>query len=1637
MKAKSIWKTKGFKSWFFTSIPLTAIALTVGIVLTQNSMIYGTMNQVFSGERRKVKSGDPSKYQYYTTEYESKEDVLEAANKLNEEIAEEGMILLKNEGDSLPLAESSKVTVFGKNSVNMVYGGSGSNASSSNSQYVKDIYQSLEAAGFSCNPTMRSFYEDDGRSGSGRPASPDMNSTITGLTGFPTGETPLSSYSADVKASFGEYDDAAIVMISRIGGEGFDLPKTMFYDGKNYQNWEGSQLIPGAKSKDSHYLELDQNETDMLALACQSFDNVVLVINSANPMELGFLEDENDPSYDEHIKAAIWMSDPGDSGAMALGRILKGDVNPSGRTVDTFPRNFEDDPTWNNFSNNRSEGGNQYEDSTGKKRSAYFVNYSESIYVGYRYWETRGFTDGEGWYDDKVVYPFGYGLSYTGFEWNVMETNPASDSTFDGDDTIEIKVKVKNTGNKAGKDVVELYYSAPYEAGKIEKSHTVLGDFAKTSLLNPGDEEVLTLSVKARDMASYDYDDSNGNGFEGYELDKGTYTFYVGENSHDYSRSINLNLDQSVRYENDDASNTKIENLFDDVSDRITTYLSRSDWNKTWPTLPTKEMMTLSDSDLKKLAAYKVDDSDDDPYYAYEAPTQQDSALSYEDTKVKLWSLIGKDYDDPLWDELLDQLTVGQMANLVVMGNYHTEAIGNIDKPITTDPDGPMGYSIFMGNTAVYDTCHYATESLAGATYNQDLLERFGEMVGDESLIGNKKGDGATYCGWYAPAANIHRSQFAGRNFEYYSEDPLLSAKMATSVIKGAKSKGVYTYMKHFALNDQETNRDSNGILTWANEQSMREIYFKPFEMAVKIGKTTALMSSFNRIGFTWAGGNYNLLTKLLRDEWGFKGMVVTDYNLQTYMNLDQMIRAGGDINLSQTKSLSDTSSATAVASLRRATKNILYTVANSNGMNGFGEGVRYYYAKPMWYILTWVCVSSLLAILVAWGVFICIRIPKTERVARETGTYRDGSPYFVPRKPRTYRLSTGSIVYVSLVGVALLSTIGLSIGFMAIPDKVTKDTQQIQGYISSISLSLNNKSIDDGEVEIDLSSLDNYLQVSIDSYGMDSGGYSLTSSNEDVLTIGDDNKLNPQRVGESIVTATVNANTSIKTSVLVKVKDSSVKPEKQTHSITVIDGEASVYEAQEGDIITLTPVKMVDGSFIKWNFDVDDIWTNGNTFRMPDSDIVVTAFYKYKEFTLTLANATFEDGSSSRIVEYKNHLDDLVAGTPTEVYQSTTQIGWIDEEGDLYDLDFVMPNKDLTISPFFDVDGPKHTLSTDTRNYAGGTVIASKTKFGDITSTSYVIPAGVTGDYFDIMNASSSTDGFYINKDENRNLIYMFKNEGDYDISFKYYVECGTADIVVPKHSYVMQRVQAVGTKSVRPYHHLTLNADLEGETTLVISEFEYDKYSIRLNNATFEDGSTSITLRAGDAVPTVTYDAGGDTKEYEKWDLLDQDGNTFAYTTMPYKDLEVTARKTVKGTNNYLGGARYNVSRNDITSEQVVRDGQKAVTYTIPTCTSGTKFDIMNKSTSEGYMLNAGETKNILFRFFNDEDASISFTYDTEFGSQDVVVEANSTLDVIIEVTNSTSKNTRAYHHFTMKEDLAQDRNLTIACFELDATE
>lgn len=994
---KFLWKSLRTRVWLLVTCITLVFIFTVSLVVTQNVFLKNTISTVFGGERQVLVSGDPSKYQYYEkkadfkcfeteSKFENKAETLKQANLLNEQIAGEGFVLLKNENvgntPALPLAETDKVSVFGKNSVNLVYGGSGS--SGGGGAGVTTLYDSLDKVGIKYNGKLKEFYENKNKSGAGRSSNPAMGTIVSGIA---TGETPIDKYTSEVRSSYSEFNDAAIVVISRIGGEGFDLPRSMktTYDAN-------AKAVEGANAED-HYLELDNNEKAMLEEVCENFDRVILLVNCSTSFELGFLDDG---TYD--IDACLWIGSPGSTGINALGKVLKGELNPSGRLVDTFARDFTKDPTYANFSNNNQQDGNRYMVAD-KGANAYFVDYEESIYVGYRYYETRAYDEEMNygnyeWYAENVVFPFGFGKSYSDFTWEITESIPEDGGNLEKDGSVSIDVKVTNNGDLAGKDVVELYYTAPYFDGEIEKAHVVLGDYAKTPIIQPGESKTVTLKMDVSAMASYDYNDANNNDFKGYELDAGRYTIALAKDAHHAWQGEALTLDYRVprtdgagfQYATDPVTNAPVVNRYDDTSFHIEKYLTRNPnvgFESTMPTTPSAEDRVV-DNDFISSLAWVKDDSADKPWYVEKLPEKSSGSEKYQ-----LYNAIERDENgnvfidfenDEMWNNLLDQLTIEEMAYMIGTGNFNTHYLDSIGKPKTTDPDGPAGFTNFMGDPTVYGTCFYSSECLIGATWNKDLVYDMGVMIGIESLCGNEKGDGRPYSGWYAPAVNIHRSPFSGRNFDYYSEDPILSGMMAAQVISGAKSKGVYTYVKHFAVNDQETNRDSNGLITWLSEQALREIYLKPFELAVKEGGTTAIMSSFNRIGTTWTGGDYRLLTEILRAEWGFRGMVITDYNLCEHMPADQMIRAGGDLNLTQNDQPSvENASVTQIAMIRRATKNILYTVAGSNAMNNYGEGVVWRYAMPMWQVFVIVINVVFVAGFAVWGFFAIRKTLKEE----------------------------------------------------------------------------------------------------------------------------------------------------------------------------------------------------------------------------------------------------------------------------------------------------------------------------------------------------------------------------------------------------------------------------------------------------------------------------------------------------------------------------------------------------------------------------------------------------------------------------------------------------------------------------------
>ena len=870
----------------------------------------------------------------YRSDAENAAGALSRANELNQRIVEEGIVLMKNAKNALPLSAGNKITVLGKNASDPIYGGGGSASGADGSGLggVKyyNLYDSLENAGFSINPTVRAFYDDDNASGRGRDGG-----SGTGQVATITGETPQSSYTDAVKNSFADYDDAAVVFLSRAGGEGADLRTSYRAGSAGRSNYS----TDGDAATGDHYLELDDNEEALIAMAKEKFDKVVVVLNVATSFELGALE------QDEGVDAILWLGFAGGSGINALGKVLNGEVNPSGRTVDIYAADFKKDPTFANFATNYTS---RYSNEAGSSAGINFVEYDEGIYMGYRYYETRGFEEGGSWYDENVVYPFGYGLSYTTFEWDVkFRTNTL---TADGD--VVVDVTVTNTGDVAGKDVVELYYTAPYTEGEIEKSQVVLGAYEKTDLIQPGMSDTVTLTMSVRTMASYDYNDANANGIKGYELDDGDYTIYVGANSHvwadEAAESKVYTLEDEIYYETDEVSGTKVENQFDYMSDYFdenadstfaghSSVMSRADFENTFPKAPTAEQATLTPEEVNECTYSTATPEYDEgqPWYTDEMPQQAEETQS----RISATRMVGVPFDDPRWDTFMNQLSLEAMRDLIVSGYFWTIEIPEIDLPQSITPDGPTGFVQGSGSNWVGNTCFYASPIVMASTWNKELAREMGESIGDEGIWGGEKGVLGGYNGWYAPGNNIHRSPFSGRNFEYYSEDPLLAGTICAEVVAGAQSKGVFVMMKHFALNDQETNRGD--LATWANEQTIREIYLKAFEYAVKAG-ATGMMSAFNRMGNTWSGANYPLLTQVLRNEWGFDGLVVTDW-VNGFMKADLMIRAGGDLwlargNASTLSINSADCTPTHVAAIRRAAKSIIYTVVNSNAMNRLGD---------------------------------------------------------------------------------------------------------------------------------------------------------------------------------------------------------------------------------------------------------------------------------------------------------------------------------------------------------------------------------------------------------------------------------------------------------------------------------------------------------------------------------------------------------------------------------------------------------------------------------------------------------------------------------------------------------------------------
>jgi len=842
------------------------------------------------------------------------------------------------------------------------YGGSGSGGFDTSNN--KNLYESLNDAGFVTNPTLKSFYESS-QSGPVRTAnSSDLDNGDNQK--IATAETPQNKYTDAVRNSYVDYSDAALVVITRIGGEGFDLPR---YQGDS----------EGAVSPDSHYLELDQNEIDLLtAVTDGTFKRVVVVFNTPSSFEATFLKDSAYAAFADKIDAAVWIGFTGSNGITALGEILNGDVNPSGRLVDTWAADFTKNPSFVNF------GTGCLPDTTDKYDGGmyYSVDYEEGIYVGYRYYETRGETDGEDWYNANVVYPFGYGLSYTTFDWTVGD---ASASEIELGTTITVPVTVKNTGSVAGKDVVQLYASAPYTLGGIEKAHKVLVGFAKTKLLQPGESETVTVSFDPYSAASYDYRDANSNGFSGYELETGEYTLYVSRNAHESEKAIALNLAADVQIGTDPTTDSEVVNRYTDSEDfldsdwQLDTMLSRADWEGTWPTPQTAQQHAGTDRLYEEIRSEEHNnptdfDSEEYPWFG-EKPTLTLRDLLPSAEAEGYEPVVS--YDDERWEELMMGCDEEEMIALINNGAYHTLAMESVGLPATIHGDGPSGFTCFMSKEQVNGTCQYVSEPVMASTWNINLMNELGEAIGEEGTIGDKT-TGQPYSSIYAPGVNIHRSPFGGRCSEYFSEDPFISGMMGAAEVQGIQSRGVLPTVKHFVANEQETHRSIGGDLSWLSEQALREIYLKPFEYTVKLGETRGIMTSFNRIGTRWTGGDYRLLTEILRNEWGFNGLVICDFNtIPQYMIPRMMFYAGGSLDLATQQSAMwtdcDSSDAGDAIVLMRAVKDVMYALVNSNAMNAEVIG----YNPPIWQeYLHWINIGAFTLV----GVWLVLAIVRTVR---------------------------------------------------------------------------------------------------------------------------------------------------------------------------------------------------------------------------------------------------------------------------------------------------------------------------------------------------------------------------------------------------------------------------------------------------------------------------------------------------------------------------------------------------------------------------------------------------------------------------------------------------------------------------------
>ena len=823
----------------------------------------------------------------------------EEAAGVAEEIMEDGIVLLKNES-LLPLNETKKLNIFGWESINPAYGGAGSGG-------INDLYdivslnQGLENAGFSINQELVNFYNNYGAD------NPEMSIQKQSWT-LP--EPPVDTYSDELIKSAKEYSDVAVVVLSRKAGEGHnDIPMDVRKAAYDNNSDEYDDFPEG-----EHYLQLSQTERDMVDMVCSNFDNVIVVYNGANQFELGFADE-----YPQ-IKSVVWCPGTGNVGFNALGKVFSGEVNPSGKTPDTFIYDMTTAPWWNNaekteYTNLADMAVEGMNAGTAQVYAPAFTNYVEGIYVGYKYYETAA-QEGSIDYDKTVQYPFGYGLSYTEFEQKMGELE-------EKDGLISVDVEVTNTGDVAGKDVVEVYYEPPYTNGGIEKSSANLIEFAKTDLLQPGESQTVTVTFSIEDMASYDE-----NHAKAYVLEKGDYAISINSDSHTVLDQKTYTADKDVVYkgENKRASDdTAATNVFEDAKGDVT-YLSRADHFANYE----EATAAPASAELGEpyVSEYHLNSNFDKTTYLNDEDVMPTTGA---DNGLTLADMRDADYDDPRWEKLLDQLTVDEMANMIAMAGYQTAAMDSVGKVATLDFDGPAAIN---NNFTGVGSIGFPIEVVVASTWNKELAQAWGECMGKISQEMGAEG-------WYAPGMNTHRTAFGARNYEYFSEDGVLAGNMGAKAVEGARKYGVYSYIKHFALYEGNAKM----VSVWSNEQAIREIYLKPFEISVKQGGANAVMVSWSFLGDKWTGESSNLMNTVLRDEWGFRGMALTDFfrnNGHGFMNADAALANGVDAMLStfngEENNVANPEHPTAVLQMRNACKNVMYTVVSSWAYDGEHE---------------------------------------------------------------------------------------------------------------------------------------------------------------------------------------------------------------------------------------------------------------------------------------------------------------------------------------------------------------------------------------------------------------------------------------------------------------------------------------------------------------------------------------------------------------------------------------------------------------------------------------------------------------------------------------------------------------------------